>query len=238
MTLGSVGTVQYEPISMNSTDMWSLLELNDAQLEAFLGGLSVTPQLPTNALPRNGAVGTFFSLQHPNWPPMPGDVNGQPVWQMNGFYLLNDLNFDYAAAAAAYEAANAPTLTSKMRVASSSSMIRPKIMDPNGPPILTVTPTGTNQLLITIINPKNPQNYELLTTPILVNPDYPWTTMAVGTTGQTNFTVNMGPYYTGFYRALQDTNAIPLWQAADPNNQAAGILTVYIDSPTNGVVLQ
>jgi hypothetical protein len=44
----------------------------------------------------------------------------------------------------------------------------------------------------------------------------------------------MGAYQTGFFRALIDTNSIPLWEAADPNNPSAGILTVFIDSPANG----
>ena len=38
--------------------------------------------------------------------------------------------------------------------------------------------------------------------------------------------------------AAMDTNSIPLWEAADPNNPGTGILTVFIDSPTNGAVLQ
>ncbi len=104
-------------------------------------------------------------------------------------------------------------------------------------PVLSIAPTGTNQLLITITNGVGTANYELWWTPVLANPDYPWTTTAVGITGQTNFTVNIGPYSTGFYRALQDTNGIPLWEAADPNNQGAGILAVFIDSPINGSTL-
>ena len=105
-------------------------------------------------------------------------------------------------------------------------------------PMLTVTPTGTNQLLITITNGLSTVNYELWTTPVLSNPTYPWTTAAIGTIGQTNFTVNAGPYPAGFYRVVWDTNAIPLWEAANPTNPSLGILTVTIDSPTNGMVLQ
>jgi hypothetical protein len=35
-----------------------------------------------------------------------------------------------------------------------------------------------------------------------------------------------------------DTNSVPLWELADPNNPGLGILSVTIDSPTNGAVLQ
>ena len=52
-----------------------------------------------------------------------------------------------------------------------------------------------------------------------------------------NFTVTM-VYPISFYRAVLDTNAIPLWAAADPNNPGAGYLAVFIDSPANGTVLQ
>jgi hypothetical protein len=106
----------------------------------------------------------------------------------------------------------------------------------NGVPYLTITPTGTN-FLITVFNNTGPANYELWWTPVLAS-TASWTAVAVGTTGQTNFTVNIEPYPAGFYRALQDTNAIPLWEAADPHNQAAGILAVFIDNPTNNAALQ
>jgi hypothetical protein len=106
------------------------------------------------------------------------------------------------------------------------------------PPVLTITPLGTNQYSINITNNIGTDTYDLLWTPVLANPDYPWTWAAIGTPGQTNFLLNMGVYQTGFFRALLDTNTIPLWEAADPNNPSAGILAVFIDNPTNGSVLQ
>jgi len=106
-------------------------------------------------------------------------------------------------------------------------------------PVLTIAPTGTNQMSITITNGVSTASYDLQWTPVLGNTViYPWTFAGIGTPGQTNFTVNMGVFQTGFYRGLLDTNGIPLWEAADPNNPSAGILTVFIDSPTNGAVLQ
>jgi len=35
-----------------------------------------------------------------------------------------------------------------------------------------------------------------------------------------------------------DTNSIPIWKLADPNNPGLGILAVFIDSPADGTVLQ
>jgi hypothetical protein len=105
-------------------------------------------------------------------------------------------------------------------------------------PVLTIAPLGTNQFSITVTNGISTISYDVLWTPMLDNPNYPWSWVAAGSTGQTNFMINMGVYQTGFFQALMDTNGIPLWEAADPKNQSAGILAVFIDSPTNGAVIQ
>ena len=101
-------------------------------------------------------------------------------------------------------------------------------------PVLTITSLGTNQFSISFTN--NGGTYDLQTTPVLANSDYPWTWAAIGTPGQTNFVVS-SVYDTGFYRAILDTNSVPLWEAADPNNPSLGPLTIYIDSPANGSTL-
>ena len=101
-------------------------------------------------------------------------------------------------------------------------------------PVLTVAATGTNRLSITVANGVGTASYDLYTTPVLGDPvNYPWTAAVIGTNGQTNFTVAM-IYPNSFYRAVLDTNGIPLWAAADPNNPGAGYLAVFIDSPANG----
>jgi hypothetical protein len=105
-------------------------------------------------------------------------------------------------------------------------------------PGLTIAPLGTNTFSLTVTNGISGGNYEILWTPNLADTvDYPWTWIAVGAPGQTNFTVNMGFYQIGFFGGILDTNVIPLWEAADPHNPSAGILNVWIDSPTNGATL-
>jgi hypothetical protein len=110
------------------------------------------------------------------------------------------------------------------------------------PPVLTIANLGTNQYSITITNGISTANYELYWTPILANPDYPFTLAIVGTEGQTNFVVNMGIYQTGFFQVILGTDwdgdGVPNWQDANPSDPTIGILTVVIDSPTNGMVLQ
>ena len=52
-------------------------------------------------------------------------------------------------------------------------------------PVLTITPLGTNQY--SIASPTMAAHtITMLWTPMLANPDYPWTWAAIGTTGQTN----------------------------------------------------
>jgi hypothetical protein len=105
-------------------------------------------------------------------------------------------------------------------------------------PVLTITPASSNQMLISITNPA-PSNYEVWKTPVLGNTiDYPWTIAAVGTNGQSSYLVSMDIYPSEFYQVILDTNAIPLWEAANSTNQSLGILNVLIDSPTNGATLQ
>lgn len=104
-------------------------------------------------------------------------------------------------------------------------------------PTLTITPLGTNIFSITITNNIGSTDYDLQWTPVLANSDYPWTWAAIGIPGQTNYLVNGGDYQTGFFRTILDTNSVPLWEAADPNNPALGPLTIYIDSPANGSTL-
>jgi hypothetical protein len=105
------------------------------------------------------------------------------------------------------------------------------------PPVLEITPLGTNEFSISFTNNIGTQTYDILSTPVLADPDYPWQWAAVGSPGQTNFLVT-GIYETGFYQAILDTNAVPLWEAANPTNASLGILNVLIDSPTNTAVLQ
>jgi hypothetical protein len=48
----------------------------------------------------------FYSAQNPDWPPLPGDVLGLPIWPLgSGLYVLDDTNVDYDEVRAVNEAA-------------------------------------------------------------------------------------------------------------------------------------
>lgn len=105
-------------------------------------------------------------------------------------------------------------------------------------PVLKVAQTSTNQIQITITNGVATNIYEVLWTPILADPNYPWTSLAAGSQGQTNFLVTFGATEAAFFRVQIGTDAdgdgIPDWQDSRPNDASKGILTISIESPANG----
>ena len=108
-------------------------------------------------------------------------------------------------------------------------------------PVLSIAPVvGTNQVQITITNGVN-INYELFWRPVLANTNYPWQIIGVGGVGQTNFFVQSDIWGSGFFRVFagtdQDSDGIPDWEDADPSDATIGILSITIDSPTNGASL-
>jgi hypothetical protein len=196
---------------------------------------SVTPAPASSA----SRFGTFYSAQHAPgtrnaWPPLPSNARRVPVWNLgDGVYLIDDRQINYEALDTA-AATTTMTMSMSVNAKPMGGGFSPADLT-SGLPFLTIAPTGTNQFLITIINAVSGNTYDIYTTPVLGDTmNYPWTAAAIGASGQTNFTVNMGPYSTGFFRAVVDTNGIPIWEAADPNNPGAGILAVFIDSPANG----
>ena len=103
-TSATTSIVPQSPANLRSIESYS-----DAQLEQLLNLLAATPLIwPTN-LPHNGMGGTYWSLAHPNWPPLPGTF-GTPVWNLtprstsfsamssssdssSSFYLLDDVDY-------------------------------------------------------------------------------------------------------------------------------------------------
>lgn len=123
-------------------------------------------------------------------------------------------------------------------LAAATVIVVVKALAQTAPPTLTITSLGTNSYNVTIWNSVAGSAYALEWTPVLDSADYPWTVAALGTNGQTNFFFDGEGYDSGFFMTLLNTNAIPPWELADPNNPSLGVLTVTIDSPTNGAVIQ
>jgi len=110
------------------------------------------------------------------------------------------------------------------------------------PPVMTITPLGTNNYSIIITNGDTNVNYELWWTPTLNSPANPWQLLSVGAPLQTNFTVIGGFVPVGFFQTRVGTDAdgdgVPDWMDANPNDPAVGALSVIINTPSNGAVVQ
>jgi len=89
-------SIQAGTISLTGTDVAMFKSLSNAQLETLVNALEAMPTVSADSLPRGGMTGTFYSLQHPEWPPLPCDMNGSLVWKLGGgSFLLNDLAVNY-----------------------------------------------------------------------------------------------------------------------------------------------
>ena len=88
--------IHVQPLSLTPTDLQTFRSLSEAQMTALVSALDATPTIPAESLPRSG---TFWSLANPTWPPLPGNINRLPSWQIDdgNAFLLNDVDFDYAA---------------------------------------------------------------------------------------------------------------------------------------------
>ena len=109
-------------------------------------------------------------------------------------------------------------------------------------PVLKISNLGTNHFSVLITNGISTTNYTLFWTPALQDQNYPWEVLGVGNVGETNFTIDGNGWDTGFFKVLLGTDfdgdGVPEWMDAQPANPAVGILSVTIDSPTNGMVFQ
>jgi hypothetical protein len=69
-----------------------------SDLQVMLEAAESLPTIPATAAPQ---AGTFYSAQHApgsgsEWPPMPANIRGVPLWDMGGgVYLLDDLQVNY-----------------------------------------------------------------------------------------------------------------------------------------------
>lgn len=104
---------------------------------------------------------------------------------------------------------------------------------------LTIQVVNSNQLALTITNAVSTVAYEIQRRQVL-EPLNPWVHETNGTPGQTNFTLNMSIYTMGFFQALPcidcDSDGIENWRDANPYDASVGILTITIESPTNGTI--
>jgi len=109
-------------------------------------------------------------------------------------------------------------------------------------PVLKIAITNGTQILISISNAVASTNYEIYRAPILNDTNFPFEPYIIGSVGQSNFTADIGVDTTGFFKVTigsdLDNDGFPDWLDANPTDPTIGILSITIDSPTNGASLQ
>ena len=107
---------------------------------------------------------------------------------------------------------------------------------------LQITLVSTNTVQVTITNGSPGDTFQIERRPAF-DENYDWGNPVSGTLNQTNFLLTMGAAdVMEFYRALScldcDGDGVPNTSDANPLDPAIGILTITIDNPANGSVVQ
>jgi len=218
----TVSAIPAGTVSLSAANIRTLGILSDAQFGEWLDVLAATPTIAAEDLPQRGMVGNFFSLAHPNWPPLPADIWQIPVWKLNsdsaaGFYLLDDLDYPESSATGGMMAMDAPNPPGFIGGGGTnggggySSNLQPSIFTTNDLSLQLVGTTNTGTALTThlvIHTPWNVTNgvYGLYFKTNLAIP-YNWTWLQRTVPSQTNLLVTNLPPTQGFFM-LGDPTAI------------------------------
>ena len=65
-----------------------------SDVEVMLQAVEATTPVAAESVPYNATFySAFYSSQFPNYPPLPGNINNAPAWNLgNGVWLLDDLD--------------------------------------------------------------------------------------------------------------------------------------------------
>jgi hypothetical protein len=111
------------------------------------------------------------------------------------------------------------------------------------PPEIQISKVSSNTFQISILNGDSQTFYEVYRRTFL-HPDYPWGSagMLTGALGQTTFYVTEDLQPMSFFQVTAGTDwdgdSVPNWKDAQPNSTNAGALTITIDFPTPGAIIQ
>jgi hypothetical protein len=111
------------------------------------------------------------------------------------------------------------------------------------PPEIQISKISSNTFQITILNGDSQANYEVYRRTFL-HSDYPWGSagMITGAQGQTTFLVPENLQPMSFFQVTVgtdwDLDGVPNWKDSQPSSTNAGALSITIDFPSTGTVIQ
>lgn len=139
---------------------------------------------------------------------------------------------------------NWPTIGVSLGVASAACITAISV-SADAPPVLRISQQGSNVFNVVITNGVATTNYTLFWTDVIGDVNYPWLPLWVGGVGETNFAVqipDMNEMPQGWFKVLigsdSDGDGVLEQQDADSNDPSVGILSVTINNPADGAVLQ
>ena len=156
-------------------------------LQTMLEAVQTAPSVPLASLPRNQAYGTFWSLQNPYWPPLPGIMHGENVWLIgNGRFIIDDRLTDYAALQAKAELAAAVASKNSASMMMMSSSLANNYAYGNAPYLknlaATIAADGSMNAGFDIAGGTNNVPYDILMTTNLSTPSDSWNWLGIGYT--------------------------------------------------------
>jgi hypothetical protein len=192
-------------------------------MSVMLQALEQTTPLSPSLLPED--IHGFYSVQHPEWPPLPGDMFGLNVWPLgNGLFALDDRNVDYvalqaaSAAAAALKAAATPKI--KMSLLASSLASSYAYSNPVYLTNLTanIAYDGSTTTSFAIGGGTNFVPYDIVMATNLTLPPENWTWLGIGYTTN-NYTFSEQPADYAFYRLAKPSKTMTVGWGNNSSNQ-------------------
>jgi alpha-tubulin suppressor-like RCC1 family protein len=176
-----------------------------ADLETMLEAVQAAPSVSLSSLPRQQAFGTFWSLQNPYWPPLPGLMHGENIWPLgNGEFIIDDRLTDYAElqAEADAEAALTAAVSPMMRMSMMSSSLASSYAYGNPVYLTNMAASfaydGSMTASFGIGGGTNFVPYDILMSTNLTIPVANWNWIGIGYTSN-NYTFFEQPASLGFY---------------------------------------
>jgi hypothetical protein len=224
----TVKPASIKPLPLTATDIHGFSTYSDKELAAVLGLLVQTPAIAPEDLPSGG---NFQSLQHPDWPFLPGNVRNVPAWKISGpnaragYYLLDDLDFDETAVKAArskafglaeFDSEDGGGMMSYARVYASNELwleIRWEDL--------------TNQIAhLTAHNTTNGVFYQILTKTNLTQPEWDLANLFTDVYGTNQVDIDDVPTGTNdvmFFRAQQSDTRVYIYSGQDAVEPSSGV---------------